>query len=364
MSRIRVLIVEDSVTQREILRRLLADDPELTVVAEARNGHEAVDQVEAHSPDVVLMDIHMPELDGISAAAEIMRRCPVPIVVASATLKKRDVNLAMKALEAGAVSVIEKPEGAVLLHLEKIGPELRRELIAASRAQVRLLRRGGGAAAPAVEARRRDVAGPAAVGGRLSAAAVSVVGVCASTGGPPVLLEVFSAIPKPYPIPVLLVQHISRGFEDGFARWLSDVTGQPVAIATPGQRMAPGIWLAPTGRHLTAGSPIRLDLPRGRESEIHCPSGNPLFESLARHLGERAVGIQLTGMGDDGAEGLLSLKRAGGLTIIQSEPSCLIWGMPKAARQKGAATCELTPEDIAGTLTQVAHGAAYRQGRV
>src|SRR5437588_1456936 len=134
---IRVLIVEDSVTQREILKRVLAEDPQFVIVAEARDGSEAVGMVQKHTPDVVLMDIHMPDMDGITATGEIMRHCPTPIVIASATLKKRDIDLAMKAFQAGAVSVIEKPDGSVLLHLGKIGPALRRELIAASKAKVK-----------------------------------------------------------------------------------------------------------------------------------------------------------------------------------------------------------------------------------
>jgi two-component system chemotaxis response regulator CheB len=350
---IRVLIVEDSVTQREIFRRLLADDPELLVVAEARNGHEAITQVQAHSPDVVLMDIHMPDMDGITATAEIMKLCPVPIVIASATLKKRDVDLAMKAYDAGAVSVIEKPEGAVLLHLKKMAPELRRELIAAAKAQVRRRNGSGG-----VGSARDDQPARQPVSHRSFAIRkVSLIGICASTGGPPVLQKIFSEIPKPFPIPILLVQHISRGFEDGFARWLTVSTGQSVNIAAGGQRITAGIWIAPSGRHITVSSPSRLELPRGNESEIHCPSGNPLFESLAKHLRGQAAGIQLTGMGDDGAQGLLALKQAGGTTIIQSEASCMIWGMPKAAKQLGAAVHELDPEEIAKALTQAAQAA-------
>lgn len=348
---IRVLIVEDSITQREIFRRLLADDPDLTVAGEARNGKEAVDRVQSFSPDVVLMDIHMPDMDGITATAEIMKVCPVPIVIASATLKKKDIDLGMKAYEAGAVSVIEKPEGAVLLHLKTIAPELRRELIAASKAKVkrsktnRPTRIADHAAAPREPKQFEDQ--------ESKFQNISVIGVCASTGGPPVLLEILSEIPKPYPIPILLVQHISRNFEDGFVRWLSASTGQPVDIAISGQRLTPGIWISAAGRHLAVGSTARLDLPPGSESEIHCPSGNILFRSLAKHFGPRAAGIQLTGMGDDGAEGLLALKQAGGATIIQDEPSCLIWGMPKAAQQIGAATYELNPDEIATMLTQI-----------
>jgi two-component system chemotaxis response regulator CheB len=348
MPKIRVLIVDDSVTQREIFRRLLADDPELTVVAEARNGREAIDQVLAHSPDVVLMDIHMPDMDGITATAEIMKRCPVPIVVASATLKKRDVDLAMHALEAGAVAVIEKPEGAVLLHLNKIAPELRRELIAASLAKIR---RPATSGKPGLDqnsvSRVSTPAAPVRIG------QVDAIGICASTGGPPVLLEIFSTIPKPFPIPILLVQHISPNFEEGFARWLTQSSGQSVGIASDGASLSPGVWIAPAGKHLAVRNTQQLELKPGRASEIHCPSGNPLFESLARHFGPKAVGIQLTGMGSDGADGLLSLKQAGGVTMIQSEASCMIWGMPKVARQLGAATYERDPEQIASALTSL-----------
>lgn len=337
---ISVLIVEDSVTQREILKRLVNGDGAFTVIAEARNGREAIAKVLEHSPDVVLMDIHMPDMDGIEATRQIMRQCPVPIVVASATLKKQEVNLAMQALEAGAVSVISKPEGAVLLHLEKIGPSLRDELMAASTAKLQRRASFG----------RRELT-------RRSAAArmtpIDVIGVCASTGGPPVLMQIFSALPKPVPVPVLLVQHISEGFEEGFARWLSDMTGQSVCLATSGQKLEPGIWMAPNGTHLTVSSPTRIALEPKNARDIHSPSGNPLFESLAKQFGARAVGVLLTGMGDDGARGLLALKQAGGTTIIQDEASSLIWGMPKFGKQLNAATDEFDPEEIVAALTQV-----------
>ena len=339
---IRVLIVEDSITQREILKRLVNGDGAFIVIAEARNGREAIAKVLEHSPDVVLMDIHMPDMDGIEATRQIMQQCPVPIVVASATLRKQDVNLAMQALEAGAVSVISKPEGAVLLHLEKIAPSLRNELLAASTAKI--IRR--------VSFGRRESATQ-----RQSAIArgnpIDIIGVCASTGGPPVLMQLFSALPKPLPVPVLLVQHISAGFEEGFARWLSDTTGQSVRLATSGQKLEPGIWMAPNGTHLTVSSPARIALVPKNPKDIHSPSGNPQFESLAKHFGPRAVGVLLTGMGDDGARGLLALKLAGGMTIIQDEASCMIWGMPKSGKQLNAATHEMNPEEIAAALTQL-----------
>jgi len=339
---IRVLIVEDSITQREILKRLVNGDGAFTVIGEARNGREAIAKVLENPPDVVLMDIHMPDMDGIEATRQIMRLCPVPIVVASATLQKKDVNLALQALEAGAVSVISKPQGAVLLHLEKIAPSLRNELLAASMAKVR----------------RHDSPAPRKAVPTLPVQStreqpIDIIGVCASTGGPPVLTQIFAAIPKPVPVPILLVQHISEGFEEGFARWLSDTTGQSVRLATSEQRLAPGIWMAPNGTHLTVSGSTRISLIPKNPKDIHSPSGNPQFESLAKHFGPRAAGVLLTGMGDDGAQGLLALRLAGGKTIIQDEASCMIWGMPKWGKELNAATQELNPADIAVTLTQM-----------
>lgn len=341
---IRLLIVEDSVTQREIFRRLFAEDGEFTVVAEAATGEEAVRLVQKHLPDVVLMDIHMPGMGGIAATREIMSVCPVPIVVASATLRKEDVNLAMQALEAGAVAVIEKPQGAVLLHLRKIAPQLREELLAASKAIVH--RRLAPAIAHAPLVTRSSP---------MPVMNVEIVGIAASTGGPPVLQQIFSSLPKPYPLPILLVQHISAGFVEGFARWLGDSTGHPTRLATEGARLEPGIWLAPGGRHLGLASRNRLELRLRRDTDVHCPSANVLFDSLSRQAAKVSLGVLLTGMGDDGARGLLALKQAGGHTVIQSEASSLIWGMPKSAKELGAADQELNPAEIVSVMMKAAH---------
>lgn len=347
---IRILVVEDSVTQREIFRRLFAEDGAFTVVAEAATGEEAVCLVQQYRPDVVLMDIHMPGMGGIAATREIMRVCPVPIVVASATLRKQDIDLAMKAIEAGAVSVIEKPEGAVLLHLQKIAPQLRAELLAASTAIVRLR--------PIPVKRPLPVPSPAtmAVIGN-----IEVIGIAASTGGPPVLLEIFSTLPKPFPLLVLLVQHISESFVEGFMRWLGESTGHPTRLATDGARLEPGIWLAPGGRHLALENRSRIELTPRRATDLHCPSANVLFDSLSRHAGTSSLGILLTGMGDDGASGLLALKQAGGQTVIQDEASALIWGMPKSAKELGAANQELSPAEIVRVMIKAAGNIASYQ---
>ena len=340
---IRVLIVDDSVTQREILQRLLEADAEFTVVGQARNGREAIAKVVDCQPDVVLMDIHMPEMDGIEATRAIMQQHPVPIVIASSTLRKRDVDHGLKAIDAGAVSLIAKPEGAALLNLKKIAPELRNELLAASTAK---LRRHIPLTSNSARPRRCNTIAP-------GSEPIAVVGLCASTGGPPVLRDILSSLPKPFLIPTLIVQHISQGFEEGFARWLSETTGQTVRIADEHQRLSAGFWMAPCGSHLTLASAARITLRPGESGDIHCPSGNPMFESMAKYQGGKSAGVLLTGMGDDGAQGLLAMKAAGCVTIIQNQESSLIWGMPKRGQELSAAQHELAPLDIASFLSRM-----------
>lgn len=330
---IRLLLVEDSVTQREILRNLIEADGKLSVVAEARNGREAVQFAARFRPDVVLMDIHMPDMDGVTATREIMHTCPVPIVIASAALRQRDVDLGLEALKAGAVSVVEKPQGAVLLHLSKIAPELCAELVGASKAKVNGQRRlGTQVTAP----RFRP----------LPSGQVDLIGICASTGGPPVLVKILSELPKPFPLPVLIVQHIAASFVPGFAKWLANLSGQNVGLAQQHQELTPGFWLSPGGAHLCIDTQRRIFLQPPAINDIHCPSGNELFRSLAEYEGSRSLGVQLTGMGDDGARGLLALRDAGGRTISQDEESSLIYGMPRAAAENGGSQMQLPPAGI------------------
>jgi two-component system chemotaxis response regulator CheB len=166
-------------------------------------------------------------------------------------------------------------------------------------------------------------------------------------------VELLSLLPNPFPIPILLVQHISEAFVEGFATWLGARCGQTTRIADDLQRLEPGVWLAPPGRHLTLGSRTRIKLLPRTAADIHCPSGDPLFSSLATHFGSKAVGVQLTGMGDDGAKGLLALKQAGGQTLIQSEASSMIYGMPKAATKLCGGPQEYSPAEIAGLLSRL-----------
>lgn len=335
---IRILLVDDSVTQREILKRILADDAEITIIAEARNGKEAVELTQQLLPDVVLMDIHMPEMDGIQAAIQIMEKCPTPIVIMSATLQKYDIDMGLEALNAGACAVIEKPQGAVLLHLEKMVPEVRHEILAASKACVRPL---------------RDQKKPLSSVPLKITRNVEAVGICVSTGGPSLLETIFSQVPTPSSVPILLVQHIPGGFAEGFVKWISKKTGHSFQLANEGQLIQPGVWMGVPGQHLTIDKHRRIRLMPRESKDIHCPSGNQLFQSMAKQMGANAVGIVLTGMGDDGAAGLLDLYNAGADTIIQHQDDCLIWGMPKAAQNLEAARQELTPVEIVRYLSRL-----------
>lgn len=337
---IRILIVEDSITQREILRQILGEYPEFEVVGEAPNGRRALELVREVAPDVILMDIVMPELDGVEATRRIMQEHPIPILILTATLTPKGINMGLEALRSGAVSVMEKPDGAALLHLAEVGPQLRDEIRLV--AGVKLRKRASKVPSPAIRSKFT-------MKGR-----IGVVGMCASSGGPPVLVEILSALPKPFPLPLLLVQHITLGFEEGFVRWLAETTGQPVQVAVHGKDLEPGVWFAPGGKHLVLDDRNRMALRPKEPSDIHCPSGDALFRSLARQAGPRAAGVLLTGMGSDGAPGLLALKEAGGKTIIQDEESCLVWGMPKVAKELGAAQAELSPPDVAIALSSMA----------
>lgn len=345
---IKVLIVEDSITQREILCRIVRDEDDMTVAGEARNGAEAIEQTRKLSPDVVLMDVHMDDMNGIDATRRIMRDHPVPIVIMSSTLQERDIDLAVEAMRVGAVTAIEKPKGAALLHMSKMGPQLCAVLREAAAAKIR----------PPASRSATPPAAPRVGVYHSPAEAVKVIGVASSAGGPSVLVEIFSALPRGFSIPILLVQHISAGFEEGFANWLTQQTDQQARIAAKGQKLAPGIWLGPTDRHIVLNTPHQIGLLPRQPSDIHCPAGDPLLASIAEQHGKSAVGVVLTGMGDDGARGLLALKQAGGQTMIQNEATAMVWGMPQAAKKLGASQFELTPAEIAQALCRLMPRAA------
>ena len=347
MSTIRVLVVEDSAVTREYLVYLLTQDPAIAVLGTARNGQEAVEHAEQLKPDVILMDIHMPKMNGYDATREIMIRTPTPIIVISASFDPADVAKSFAALEAGALTVLEKPEGAgAPRHAETAGRLIETVKLMAD---VKVVRRW----------RRREIQS-ASVPGVPPAqheAPVQLVGIGASTGGPPVIAEILRALPAAVSVPILLAQHIAPGFVTGLAEWLGRQTPLRVKAGEAGEPARPGtVYIAPDGAHMGITADGHLQLTREPTEDGFCPSVSHLLRTIADAYGRCAVGVLLTGMGRDGALGLHRLRQAGGVTIVQDEESCVVFGMPGEAVRLGAAQYTLAPPDIARTLrTLIVH---------
>ena len=338
---IRVLLVEDSPVERELLRFLLSSDPQLQVVGIAHDGAEGVAAACRLHPDVIVMDIHMPGLDGFAAARQIMESCPTRIIMVTASTQADEVAASFRVLEAGALTVLAKPVGPGNADFTALAAEFIQT--------VKLM-----AEVPVV---KRWPARPKAAPPRLPAppgglpVAVRLVALGASTGGPLALQEILVRLPADFPVPLLIVQHISTGFAAGFAEWLDKASGFPVHLATHGELPRAGrAYVAPDGVHLGLGPDGRLDLADAPAEHGSRPSVSYLFRSVAAACGPAAIGVLLTGMGRDGAQELLAMRQAGAVTLAQDRDSSIIFGMPGAAVQLDAANYVLPPPAIAKTL--------------
>ncbi len=338
---IRVLVVDDSPISRELIASILDEAPGISVVGRAANGREAVSMVDTLSPNVVTMDVHMPILDGFSATSQIMAKKPTPILVVSSTSGRGGMDLMFESLRAGALTAIDKPEGPTSPHFEKRV----RELVHLVRvvAGVRVTRRAPTAAASA------SAALPPLP--RVPRRNVTLVAIGASVGGPLALENILSGLPPDFP-PIVVTQHMSAGFIGGLASWLQRSTQKAVAVARDEDRLLPScVYLAPDRAHLgvvAGGSRIRLD--SGEAVGGFRPSVDAMFRSVAQDVGASAIGCLLTGMGRDGADGLLSMKTAGAWTIAQDEATAIVWGMPGCAVAEGAASEVLALSVIATRL--------------
>jgi two-component system chemotaxis response regulator CheB len=358
MPKLRVLVVEDSITIRKRLIEVLDDDPGFEVVGEAEDGRQAIERCLSLRPDVVTMDMMLPVMTGLSATEYIMAHCPTPILVVSASFNRGEVFKTYDALAAGAVEVIEKPTGG-----EPEGT-WEREFKSTLRivARVRVIthpraRLNGMSSIRELHSSPGDAGASSAARG---AAPLSVIGVGASTGGPNALVQVLGSLPKELTTPVLVVLHIGAAFSSSFADWMGTQVPRPVAYAQGGElvtALTNRIVLAPPDRHLIVQSG-RLALTRDPERHSCRPSVDVLFESLAREFGAAATACLLTGMGRDGALGLLALRRTGASTLAQDEATSVVYGMPREAAILGAAERILPLGDIAGALGVLARTAA------
>jgi two-component system chemotaxis response regulator CheB len=341
-AKVRVLVVEDSPTVRDCIRKELDRDPDLAVVGEAGDGEQAIALCQRMRPDVITMDVVLPLLDGLAATEHIMAHFPTPILVVSGA-GRAEAFSTYDALAAGAVDVIEKPRGDA--SDGDWGRRLRTTVKLVSRIKVVTRHRTTGNRA---ESAQRPPA-PRTAGNQLRAVAIG-----ASTGGPGAIVELLSALPNDFPVPILFVQHIaaSESLAVAFTDWLGGQVGRRVTYARPGDPLAGlagRVIVAPPDRHLVVrNGQVQLTADPMRHS---CrPSVDTLFESVAAECGATAAGCLLTGMGRDGAAGLLALRRAGAYTFAQDEQSSVVYGMPREAMLLGAAAEVLPPARIAGRL--------------
>jgi two-component system chemotaxis response regulator CheB len=324
-----------------VLQKMLATSPEIQVVGTARNGREALALIPQLRPSVICTDYLMPIMDGLEFTRQVMMRFPTPVLVVSAVVTEKGTPTTFKLLEAGALDIFPKPGAIGGAVYSRLAEELTQK--------IRIL-------AGVTVFARRGVVSPTAASADFhhlphesaSPKRISVVAIGASTGGPQALKEVLQNLPTNLPVPILCVQHISDGFLQGLVGWLATYSPLRVKVAEPDELASPGVVYFPPNRtHLAVNSGRRLWLSRSGPVGDHCPSVNVLFKSVAEHFGRSALGILLTGMGSDGAEGLLAIAKAGGNTLAQNEASCVVFGMPKVAIDLGAAKYVLPVEAIA-----------------
>jgi two-component system chemotaxis response regulator CheB len=340
--RIRVLIVDDSALMRQMLTALLQSDPAIEVIGVAPDPLVAREKIKALNPDVLTLDVEMPRMDGLAFLEKLMTLRPMPVVMVS-SLTERGAEVTLKALELGAVDVFCKPADIAAKGFAEYGRELIEKVKAAAAARVKPL-----------------VAAPAA-GRRLAVTTIyksteQLVAIGSSTGGVEALRDIILALP-PHAPPIVVTQHIPPRFSASFAERLNSMASVRVKEAADGDRIVAGhVFIAPGDRHMVvkrSGAALVTNCFDGKLVSGHKPSVDVLFHSVAEACGNKAVGVILTGMGRDGADGLLAMRKAGSPTIGQDEASCVVYGMPKAARDNGAVEREFPLSQIAAEILRL-----------
>ena len=350
MTKVRVLVIEDSLTIRKRMLEVLAADPDIDIVGEAADGRRGIELCQQLRPDVLTLDMMMPLMDGLAATEFIMAYCPTPILIVSASTNRGDLFKTYDALAAGALDALDKPKE------NELDDVWEKKLVATVKLICRIrvithprarLSRMGQMPAPALQNSER-----------MRAVAIGV-----STGGPAALVEILRGLPQGFPLPILLVIHLGRLFTPAFVEWLDGQSAVRVGYAVDGEPLPPGgkarVLMAPPDKHLVlCQGKLRLTIDPERHS---CrPSIDVLFESIAQELGAGGLGCLLTGMGRDGAAGLLAIRRAGGRTLAQDEATSAVFGMPREAILLGAAEQVLALEQIAPTLGMLAGAGSGR----
>jgi len=337
---VRVLVVEDSPVVREFLLHILGSDPEIEVVGTAESGEEALAAVVRIRPDIITMDVHMPKMNGFDTTRRIMETHPTPIIIVSGTLDLAETASVFRAIEAGECRDFVKTVKLM--------------------SEVKVVRRWShlrlGTTLPVASL-------SAEVQGRTPQSQIRLIAIGASTGGPPALRMILSELPKDFPLPVLIVQHIAAGFTHGFVEWLAQSSSLPVQLPVHGQQVVPGrVYVAPDGFHMTVVGDGRIWLNTDAPENGLRPSVSCLFRSVAKAYGQSAIGVLLTGMGKDGAWELKLMKEQGAVTIAQDNETSVVHGMPGEAIRLGGATYVLPPEKISRMLTSLVATVSIQPG--
>ena len=340
---IKVLIVDDSIVESELLSYILMSDPEISITGTVSSGEAAISMIKRNRPDVITMDINMPGINGFETTRKIMESTPVPIIIVSSSYTKNDLNLSFKAMEAGALAIIEKPAGLKNSHYEKMKLEFLSTVKQMSEIKVVLRKK-----------LTRDKIEKKEYGSYKINTNIDIIAVGASTGGPQALQKFLIEISTDVKTPILIVQHISSGFAAGFAEWLSSTCSMKVKIPSDGEKIQTGkVYVAPDNFHMGVdgtGCIYLSDVPPIKNLK---PAVSFLFRSVAESYGPNSIGVLLTGMGRDGAEELKLMRDNGAMTFAQDEESSIVFGMPGEAVKLGGAVLVLPPDEIAVKIKEI-----------
>ncbi len=341
--KIRVLVVDDSILVRKIISDMLESDPAIVVAGTAKNGREAIDRTVELDPDVITMDIEMPVMDGLAALKTIIEKHPRPVIMMS-VLTQHGAEATFKALEYGAVDFVPKPSSVLSLSVDEIKDLLIGKVKSVYKSKV-------SSASETERIRRISIVGRGIIPDFDSKSSSNkIVGIGTSTGGPSALLTIFKNLPRNFPSSILVVQHMPEGFTRAFSERLNSVSHLSVKEAEDGDRVMPGCgFVAPGNSHIAletrhAGMVIRVF--DGEKVSGHRPSIDVLFNSLAENVGKNTVGVIMTGMGRDGADGIYEIRKRGGRTVAQNEETSVVFGMNRVAVQKGAIEDVVPLDDI------------------
>ncbi len=363
---IRILIADDSQVFQRVLSSCLDEESGIEIVGIVDNGDEAIEMCRTLRPDLVTMDIFMPGITGLEATRRIMKECPTRIVIISSMINSKNLKYTFEAMQAGAVEVIDKPQDMLTGNYDNVRKQLLKVIRRSMEAQpdkrfnwsqtdnIRPTARSY------VEGDSRDTLFDSSLDREWEIRTIRekfvprIIALGGSTGAPAVVADILTHLPKNFYVPILIAQHIVKGFSKGMADWLNSGVTSEVRTAEDNMLVKPGqVLFAPDDTHLGITSGNRIILKKRAPTDLYVPSVNHLFKSIATSFSTWALGIILSGMGKDGAEGLLELRKAGGVTIAQNEETSIVWGMPKVATEMGAAMTQMNPSEMIQFLTQI-----------